>query len=352
MKTPSTPVGREPLFPLPFTREHIREDVCNIFLFEARKAAHLYGALQAAPYPAFLNGLDFSVWFDQDRDPKDLEITYDKVSNNQLAMAMEDFFDYGFYAVSFTRVEPMEYETVHTWFGYYLQDCSMSSYLEEWESYGAKILDSVKRCLYVCELANARRILEGKEAFCYINSAAKDEAGLTDALSIRYLAMLAGMEELSLRSAISRKTAPILEIKKDDRRTYIESDIAKNWLIAKGRYQPVVIGHLSADIDLKRTRFDSIGDFKNMLGDRLAFVGDKSSDREALKVSISEVLSTHQVEDLCMLRFDDLCNDQLIESIAALLDLPTGLLKIRAKEAALKSRISSCEWELKQLQKS
>lgn len=352
MNTPSISATREPLFPLPFTREQIRGDVCNIYLFEARKAAHLYGALQAAPYPAFLNGLDFSDWFDQDRDPKDLKITYDKVSNNQLAMAMEDFFDYGFYAVSFTRVEPMEYETVHTWFGYYLKDCSMSSYLEEWESYGAKILDSVKRCLYVCELANARRILEGKEAFCYINSAAKDEAGLTDELSIRYLAMLAGMEELSLRSAISRKTAPILEIKKDDRRTYIESDVAKNWLIAKGRYQPVVIGHLSAEIDLTKARFDSIGDFKNMLDDRLAFVGDKSSDREALKVSINEVLSAHQVEDLCMLRFNDLCNDGLIESVAALLDLPPGLLKIRAKEAALKSRISSCEWELKQLQKS
>lgn len=352
MNTPPTTAAREPLFPLPFTREQIREDVCNIFLFEARKAAHLYGALQAEPYPAFLSGLGFHDWFSQDCGPKDLDITFDKVSNSQFAMAMEDFFDYGLYAVSFTRVEPMEYETVHTWFGYYLQDCSVSHYLEEWESYGAKILDSVKRCLYVCELANARRILEGKEAFCYHNSAAKDEAGLIDELSIRYLAMLAGMEELSLRSAISRKTAPVLEIKKDDRRTYIEADVAKNWLIAKGRYQPVVIGHLSAEIDLTKTRFDSIGDFKNMLDDRLAFVGDKSTNREALKVSIKKVLSAHQVEDLSMLSFDDLCNDKLIESIAALLDLPPGLLKIRAKEAALKSRISSCEWELKQLQKS
>src|SRR5665647_1437825 len=105
MNTQSTPSAREPLFPLPFTREQIREDVCNIYLFEARKAAHLYGALQAAPYPAFLNGLGFHEWFDQDYGPKDLEITFDKVSNNQFAMAMEDFFDYGFYAVSFTRVE-------------------------------------------------------------------------------------------------------------------------------------------------------------------------------------------------------------------------------------------------------
>lgn len=352
MNTPSIPSSREPLFPLPFTREQIRADVCNIYLFEARKAAHLYGALQAAPYPVFLNGLGFHEWFDQDCGPKDLEISYDKVSNYDLAMAMEDFFDIGFYAVLFTRLEPMESDTGYTWVAYYLQDCSTSRYLEEWEAYGSEILGSVKRCLYVCELANARLILEGKEAFSHIRSAAKDEAGLIDELSIRYLAMLAGMEELSLRSAISRKTAPILEIKKDDRRTYIESDVAKNWLIAKGRYQPVVIGHLSAEIDLTKTRFDSIGDFTNMLDDRLAFVGDKSSDSKALKTSLNEVLNAHKVNDLCMLDFDDLCNDELIESIATLLDLPDGLLKTRAKEAALKSRISSCEWELKQLPKS
>jgi hypothetical protein len=351
MNTSTDSSTREPLFPLPFTREQIREDVCNIFLFEARKAAHLYGVVQSAPYPTFLDGLELGAWFDQDNGPKNLEITYDKVSHYDLAMAMEDFFDLAFYAVLFSRVEPMEMDTVYTWIGYYLQDSTKSAYLEEWEAYGAEILDSIKRCLYVCELANARCILEGKEAFAYLRST-KDDDGDYDELSIRYLAMLAGMEELSLRSAISRKTAPVLETKKDDRRTYIESDVAKNWLIAKGRYQPVIIGHLSAEIDLAKTRFDSIRDFTIMLADRLAFVGGKSPDRESLKQSIQEALGAHKVEDLHDLRFEDLCNDVLVESLAMLLDLPPHLLKIRGKEAALKSQIAHCEWELKQLQKS
>jgi hypothetical protein len=352
MNTPSRPAIREPLFPLPFTREQIREDVCNILLFEARKSVHLLGALEARPYPAFLNGLEFSAWFDQDNGPSDLEITYDKVAHYQLAMAMEDFFDYGFYAVQFNRVEPMEYETVYTWIGYYLQDCSKSAYLQEWESYGAKINDSIRRCHYVCELANARFLLEDKDAFCYLDGASKEESGLFDALSIRLLAMLAGMEELSLRSAISRKTAPVLEIKKDDRRTFIESEVAKNWLIAKGRYQPVIVGHVSAEIDLKKARYDSIGDFVNMLFDRLAFVGDKVADRDVLKRSMRNALNEQKIEDFRNMQFDDLCNESLMDSIAMLLDLPADLLKIRAKEAALKSRISRCEWELKQLAKA
>jgi hypothetical protein len=351
MNTPSTSTTREPLFPLPFTREQIREDVCNIYLFEARKAVHLYGAMQSEPYPTFLDGLSFSTWFDQDHGPKELELSYDKVSQYDFAMAMEDFFDLGFYAVLYSRVEPMEMDTSYTWIAYYLQDCTKSAYLEEWEAYGATILDSIKRCLYVCELANARCILEGKEAFAYLRST-KDEEGNYADLSIRCLAMLAGMEELSLRSAISRKTAPVLEIKKDDRRTFIESEVARNWLIAKGRYQPVITGHLSAEIDLAKAHYNSIDDFVNMLFDRLAFVGEKDADHDALRQSMRNLLKPQKIEDLRDMQFDDLCNESLMDSIAELLDLPAELLRVRAREAALKSRISRCEWELKQLTKA
>lgn len=351
MNTTSNPINRESIFPLPFTREQIKEDVCNILLFEARKSAHLYGASLTQP-PKFLDGKDFSVWFDLDRGPKEIGINYEMVSNCDLAMAMEDYFDYAFYSVSFHRVEAMEYESIHTWLGYYLLDSSTSFYSAEWESYGATILESVKRCLYLCELANARCLLEGNEAFCYFNAAGKDETSSEGELSIRYLAMLAGMEELSLRSAISRKTAPILEIKKDDRRTYVESDVAKAWLIAKGRYQPVVMGRLSSEIDLAKMRFDSINDFGNMLDQQLAMVDDKSSDRAALQASLDSVLSANKVQDLRKLNFDDLCNDAFIDAIATLMDLSPDLLKIRAKEAALKSRIFSCEMELKQLHQS
>ena len=351
MTTLSSPIAREPLFPLPFTREQIREDVCNIYLFEARKAAHLYGVLQSAPYPTFLDGLEFSSWFDQDCGPKELELSYDKVSKYDLAMAMEDFFDLGFYAVLFSRLEPMEMDTAYTWIAYYLQDCTKSAYLQEWEAYGASILDSIKRCLYVCELANARCILEGKETFAYLRST-KDDEDNYDVLSIRYLALLAGMEELSLRSAISRKSSPILEIKKDDRRTFIESEVARNWLIAKGRYQPMIIGHLSSEIDLTKTHYNSIEDFVEMLFDRLACVADKAADRYVLEQSMNILLKSQKIEYLRDMGFDELCSESLMTSIAELLDLPAELLKIRAREAALKSRISRCEWELKRLAKA
>lgn len=352
MTTLLIPAGREPLLPLPFTREQIREDICNIFLFEARKSVHLHGK----PFisrPTFLDGFDdsdFFGWDCQEYNPSQLGITYEKVSHFLLAMAVEDCFDYAFYAAVSERTDPLEYENIHTWIGYYLQDSTKSRYFEEWESYGSTIFESFKRCLFVYELANARLLLEGKEAICYFRTDSKDEDGNCGELSIHQLSMLAGIEELSLRSTISRKTAPILEIKKDDRRTYIESDTAKQWLIAKGRYQPVLISRQSVDLDLKVTKFESIGDFLAMLRDRVAFIGAKTGGQEALTSAINETLLPHNVDGLSSLEFNDLHNSVLLDSIAVLLDLPTDLLKIRAKEAALKSLISNCEWQLKQLQ--
>lgn len=354
MNTHSIPAGREPLLPLPFTRDQIREDICNIFLFEARKAVHLHGK-RFISRPTFLDDFedsDFFGWDCQEYNPSELGITYEKVSHFLLAMSVEDCFDYAFYAVVSNRTDPIEYESIHTWISYYIQDSTKSCYFEEWESYGSKILESFKRCLFIYELANARLLLEGKDEdpICYFRTNSKDEDGSFGELSIHQLSMLAGIEELSLRSTISRKTAPILEIKKNDRRTYIEPDTAKQWLIAKGRYQPVLIRRKSADIDLKVTKFESIGGFLAMLRDRVAFIGTKTGDQDALTRAINETLLSHNIEGLSFLEFNDLHNSILIDSIAVLLDLPTDLLNIRAKEAALKSLISDCELQLKQLQ--
>ena len=350
MKTHSIPAGREPLLPMPFTREQIREDICNIFLFEARKAVHLHG-MRFISRPTFLDGLDDSNdsfgWHSEEYNPSELGITYEKVSHFLLARAVEDCFDYAFYATVSERTESLTYTSIHTWIGYYLEDSTKSRYFDEWESYGSIILESFKRCLFVYELANARLLLEGEEeAICCFGT------GSFGALSIYQLSMLAGIEELSLRSAISRKTAPTLEIKKNDWHSYIEPDTAKKWLIAKGRYQPILIGRQSLELDLKVTKFESIWDFLAMLRDRVAFIGAKTGDQEALTSAINEILLPHNVDGLSSLEFNHLHNSDLINSIAALLDLPSELLNIRAKEAALKSLISDCELQLKQLQKT
>lgn len=349
MDDQSTPAGRSPIFPLPFTREQLRLDIQNIVLLEMRKLRHMSAADAALPILDQVHPFPF---WDAGCTPDEIGITYEQASKFAVASACEDYFDYGFYAVTGTRSDHFKWDTIHTWIAAYLVDLSKSMYVAEWDpGEGHKGLqDGINRCLYLCELANARVSLEGGDDFYHFSGVGKDDDGRTGDLSIRQLAMLSGMEEMSLRSYISRKTAPILEICKDDRRTYISSAIAKQWLIAKGRYLPVQTARGSAELDLSTTGFDSFGDFISMLRDRLAFISDKSQDRAALMDAVATALKASGIDDLSGLNYDHTNYIKLIEQLATLLELPANLLKHRAREAALKSEISNCQWQLKQLQ--
>ncbi len=349
MNLQSTPSGRSPIFPLPFTREQLQLDIQNIVLLEMRRLRHISAEDAALP---ILDPVDWLPFWDASRAPDEIGITYAQASKFAIAPVCEDYFDYGFYAVTGTRSDQFTWDTIHTWIAAYLVDLSKSNYVAEWDPGEGHegLQDGINRCLYLCELVNARAILEGNGCFYHFSGLNKDDGGVTGDLSIRQLAMLSGMEEMSLRSYISRKTAPILEIGKDDRRTYISSEIAKQWLIAKGRYLPVQTGRRSAELDLSMTRFDNLGEFTSMLRDRLAFIGDKSQDRAALIDAVATALKASGIDDLYGLNYHHTNDNGLMEHLATLLELPANLFKYRAKEAALKSEIFNYQLQLKQLQ--
>lgn len=344
MNKQATPADRSPIFPLPFTRDQLQKDILNIVLNEVRKISQITG-LEASIFPS-LDSINSSL-YDAGCSPEDIGISYEQVKDFSVAQALEDYFDYGFFAVNPTRSEPLEYDSIHTWLIAFLVDLDKSLYASEWgEGEGQKgLMEGIKRCFYLCELVNARVILEGGEPlFNNFSRYGKDDTGDFHELSIKGLAMLGGMEEMSLRSAISRKTVPILEICKDDRRTYINLEIAKNWLIAKGRYQPVHEVRNSADLNLATTTFGNTSSFISMLTDRFGFMRDKATDE--IKIFLKDA---HLAEYL-HLSHEDLCNSDLMEKIAKWLELPAGLLKLRAREAVLRDEIIIRESQLKQLQ--
>lgn len=349
MKIQSTPAGRNPIFTLPFTREQLRLDLQNVILVEMRKLRHMSD--ENAVLPLLEPVHPFPFW-DAGCKPDEIGITYEQVTKFALAAACEDYFDYGFYAVSSTRTESFKWDSIHTWIGAYLMDLSRSSYVSEWDPGEGHegLQDGIKRCMYLCELANARTILEGGEYFYHFAGLDKDADGGIDGLSIRQLAMLSGMEEMSLRSYISRKTAPVLEISKSDRKTYIEIEVAKQWLIAKGRYFPVQAGRSSSEIDLTKTSFEHFNAFTSMLRDRFAFMADKSEDRQTYEALVANTLKACNIENMYELTEKDAYTETLMDQLAVLLDLPPKHLKHRAMESALKSEIFHRQLQLKRLQ--
>ena len=372
MNKQTTPSDRSPAVPLPFTREQFRLDILNIVLFEMRKLRQLVSS--DIRFPGF-NSPNFNastsqdagfspsgidnrlishyVFWDAAVTPLEIGLTYESVKDFAFILALEDHFDYGLYAVTGMRSEEsMAYDTIHTWVGAYLTDLSRSKFADEWNGEGHEgLLDGIKRCLFVSELANARLVLEGDEPFYYFSGVAKDDdVSQFGELSIRQLAMLSAMEEMSLRSYISRQTVPKLIINKSDRRTFIVPEVAKEWLIAKGRYLPVKRGRTTSDLDLSFTHFEDTSQFFAMLRERQAFIREKTVDIESFDVELAETLNACNVNDFFGLKHEHLDSEVLLSKLSRLLNLPYNLLAIRAKEAAVKTEIRERQSWLKQLQ--
>lgn len=351
-------IGRSPAFPLPFTRDQLRLDILNIVLCEMRRLRHI--TFQDANFPGFENGSvgEIAIW-DAGLTTEEIGIYYDQIKDYSLTQALEDQYDFAFYAVTGTRSDPLDWDTIHTWISAYLVDVSRSMYASEWgdgEGHNG-LMDGIKRCLFTCQLANSRVILEGGEPFYHfsgVSGAKENDKGGFGELSIRQVAMLSGIEEMSLRSAISRKTPPVLEIRKDARSTFIEPEVARQWLIAKGRYLPVMKGSTSAELDLSITRFESSAQFQEMLRNRISFIRDKAADSEKFQTELESMLVPYgELETAFALepRHEVLSDAKVMEKLANLLELPANFFILRAREAVLKTEIWERDSELKELQK-
>lgn len=331
-----------------FGPEQMQTDICNILLMEARKHNQMLEHTLNMKAIGLEEVSEMAFW-DYSLNATELEMTFSNVKSTEFAKAMLDNYDFGFHAVTGTRSEHMEYDSLHNWFGAYLLGLNGSPYVAENEAWGNYDLkDAIRRCLYTMELSNARLVLEGNEPFYHFSLSDKkeDESASQGELTIRQLAMLAGMEEMSLRSHISRKNSPILEIRKQDRRTIVDAKVAREWLIAKGRYLPVKVGRRTTDLDLSITQFRDINDLKEALSDRLGVINDRAP---GAKDQFLATLQAHEREGMYELTLDDYGKADLMAAIAQVLGLPPKLLILRAEEAKLKSEITMRTFELEQV---
>ena len=331
-----------------FSLEQLQTDICNILLMEARKHNQLFDHTLNMKAIGLEEVSQIAFW-DYSLNATELEMSFSDVKNTEFAKALLDNYDFGFHAVTGTRTEPMEYDSLHTWFGAYLMGLNGSPYVAESENWGNfELKDAVRRCLYTMEISNARLVLEGDEPFYHFSQSDKkdDDVASEGELTIRQLAMLAGMEEMSLRSHISRKNTPVLEIRKQDRRTIVDAKVGREWLIAKGRYQNVKLGRRTTDLDLSITQFKDINDLRSALSDRLGVIDDRVT---GTKDKFLAMLQTTDRKDMYELTVDDYGNPDLMTGIAKILELPPRLLILRAEEAKLKSEISMRTFELEQV---
>ncbi len=316
--------------PSPFTIEQLREDILNIYFIQL-KSMHLFSSERdlwaLARKEAIPEG---EIWIGK-KSPKDFGITYEDIQDSYFAKALEQQYCFAFLGLDNQLCEPMAMDTIHTWVAAYLLDFKSSIFVSEWDSNGTEI--NVSRCIHTCELANARNVLEGGENFFPYTNSKDDENKCEEALSVHQIALLSGMEEMTIRTAISRKGPNQLRSFKDDRKTLIKITDAKDWLIAKEKYVAVTRQAGAGEtLRLETNNFRSIYSFSRAMASRITFLEQKYPELNTTQ-RILNVAKTMAMKDLNFTDRDDLLNDRLMSKIAEILQLPGPLLVLRAREA-------------------
>jgi len=248
---------------VPFSLDALREDILNVFLLYVRNIAWMTDqetawTLTKAPFPA-----DGSL-MNPEENIFTLGLTWNHISNTSFAQCMEHLYDFAFYGRIDGNFEEIGRESQFEWIAYLVFDAIEGNSAHDWSEYGFEIYKPLERCVFVIELANARRMLDGYECFCY----RKNDDFAEDYLTVRQLALLSGMEEMSIRAAANPKRANPLKTVSDNGRTRIEIAVAEEWLKSKNKFIPITVYWPDAEIDLTKKGFKDLEDLNHMLNSR------------------------------------------------------------------------------------
>lgn len=339
-------------FPIPLTLEGLRQDILTLYFQQMRTVGWMAGAKAFWSLIERKSGVDESACFDPDIDPKDIGLEYNDISNTEFAKSIEQMYQYAYHGIQDESAEPLDNESTHMWIAAILSDLANSRVADEWESYGAEMYAPAKRCLEVAELANARRVLEGSpDNFFHFSGKGKDDDAVgLEALTIRQMALIAGMEEMSIRAAANPKRANPLPTYSEEGHTRIATDAAKAWLISKGRYVPIQRTFSSGDIDLKKRRFTSLNDLVEMVDARIHMIRRRdNTDRGIAELLFGAGIMIEVETGFSNLNVEAMNDPEKLRILAEALEFDPRLLSLRAREALANDELGKVERELREI---
>lgn len=175
-----------------------------------------------------------------------------------------NLYEFGVLAVARVSPDTMGDETEYTYCANWVKDLSESRALEEFFSANGNEVVAEK-CLLVARMASARLALEGFERFANLDH---PKGYYLEDLSLREVALLARMEEASVRNAANPNRPNPLKTYSEGGRTYVSPKDAKEWLKARGRYVPIRYELAEHDIDLALEGFKYPGDLWHFIEKR------------------------------------------------------------------------------------
>ena len=345
-------------FTVPFGREQLRQDMLLIFWHQLRTTSLFVEEAKVGALVGSASMVDCvgSRFWNMDLGHSDFEVGIEQYKGTKFASCLEMQFDFGYRGVLTNQAVAMEMDCDHTWVALYLHDLKTSDVVNEVEAWSsADLKTAIKRCHETSELANARLALENREIFCYFSSSRsgdRDESAPLEGLTIRQVAMLSGMEEMSVRTAVSRKGPNQLPTYKEDGRTLVRSEDARAWLKAKGRYLPITREWSGQQLRLEKTKFANLTELDDALRQQMLYLsGAAGTSPEELKTRLRSIYEAHGYPDVFgVTTYTQAKDAKLIAAVSEALSLPPQLLVLRAQQAQLTDELQQLDREISRLE--
>lgn len=371
MKTVSTTDETATGFPVLFTKDEFEGEILDLMLLFTQQTHFIFmadSALQSNSIWQLLSPTlaDHSAICTRGDYACDIGLTYSDIKGLSMAQTLMELYKYGVQGIQ----DGIEIDCCD---GYENQvsrlcyDINRSEFLKEWDDCGARAIGkqttAAERCLYVCELANARLILEGAQEGFFLDDR---EIGF---LSIRQMSLLSGMTEATIRTLASRNRKNIqtsssdsnsqLITRNDGKNTSIAIEDAKAWLKSKGRYTPITHESNRGAEDFTQRKFMSRGEIETAIEKRLTYLEATYGESViAARIINAGVVPKYEqiVPDIDwtkqVIGEEQLLNRDLMRRLAVVLELPTELFALRATEAVMQDKLRAIEQQVKNAQKT
>lgn len=330
----------------PVRIDEFHDDVANIFLHYVRNIAWMVDAETAwaiTKAPALENPIALLY---TDVKAADLDLGFQQIKETEFARAMQRMYDFAYSGLVDLSAEPFEDGSIHTWISALLVDAAEGAMSTEWNMTGLYTDVCGRRCVQIAETANARAILEGGEPFfSYFRGYNKDDSPEEGLLTVRQVALLAGMEEMSIRAAANPNRALQLRPTKTDSGTRFEISVVREWLQQKKRYVPIKKGWSAGELNLAKKRFASLDEVASGLDARYHMIG-LSQGFEQLDQQLRAIgFTANDVSGRPFIRMPDefFNREESVRAIAGILNLPEALLVLRVKEVMATESLRAIE---------
>ena len=360
-------------FEIPFSLESFQADIVEVFFFYLRVIGWMSGA-EAAWRIASTDkapDADLNKMFDRDSTASSLGLTYNHIRGTRFARLLERLYHFAYFGRLDASAGAIEFESEYTWIAAIVNDAEHGEMSSLSALHGKAIGKSASNCLEVVELANARTILEGDKAFKLLEDGAsnKDDLIGVSKLTIRQMALLSGMKEMSIRAAANPERPNTLKtIISGAKNTFVDPAVAKAWLQLKGLYVPIVREWSEGEFDLKTRHFSNFFDLANALDARCCTLVERGSE-EALRAQLSNLglaLEKDAYGNPCLsldeshiygntgllIEETHVDNTLLVKGLATALQLPEDFFALRVNELIALEKLAHVQWQLRELNKA